>query len=101
MTDAEQDYRIALAGTLPDDQHNGWVDIAADLDDDRETVRYARVAFNVQKVTEVTATGRRIVVVQLLRIEPTENDNEARELADLFEQRTGQATLFREGDDDE
>jgi hypothetical protein len=101
MTDAEQDYKIALAGTLPGEQSNGWEDLADDLHRDRARVRYARIAYNVQSSKEVTATGKKILTIQLLRIEPTDNnlaDIDEMELRRMFEARTGQATLLADRD---
>lgn len=98
MADENREYRIALAGTLPGEQANGWDDddFAAVLDGNRAKVRYAHVAYNVQSAKEVTATGKRIITVQLLRIEPTPEESageDERMLAEMFTARTGQAML--------
>lgn len=105
----ERDYKIALAGSLPGEQANGWDDdaIKASLDGDRARIRYARVAYNVMSAKEMTASGKRVLTIQLHRIEPVSDDlseAEGRELVRMFEQRTGQTTLFADSnrpDDDE
>lgn len=97
--DEGQDFRIALAGTLPGEQANGWDDdtLKADLYRNRAKVRYARVAYNVASSKEITSTGKRILTIQLVRIEPVGESLDSLEEAELmhfFEQRTGQATLL-------
>lgn len=95
------DYRIALAGTLPGEQANGWDGQAEDLDADRARVRYALVAYNVASLKEVTATGKKVLTVQLLRIEPCSDEEDeglvSTMLRERFEARTGQTTLFADG----
>lgn len=104
MSSDDDRYRIALSAVLPGDQANGWEDMAEELDGDRAKIRYARIAYTVQKVSEVTATGKRIVAMQLVRIEPVNDADNARDdeqmLMHLFEERTGQATLFPPRGDD-
>jgi hypothetical protein len=100
MSESEgREYKIALAGTLPGEQGNGWDDdtLKAELDRDRSRVRYARVAYTVLHTREVTATGKRVLTIQLVRVEPTPDELasiEERQLLDMFERRTGQTTLF-------
>jgi hypothetical protein len=105
MTDGGQEYRIALAGSLPAEQANGWDDetLKEELFQNRARVRYARVAYSVLHSKEVTATGKRVLTIVLQRIEPTPDgqaDSDERELLHLFERRTGQATLFPPARDD-
>lgn len=99
MPDEGRDYKIALAGTLPGDHANGWDDddFAATLDGNRAKTRYARVAYSVMHSKEVTATGKRILTIQLQRIEPVPDEaaeSDEQMLMHLFERRTGQSTLF-------
>lgn len=102
----DREYKIALAGTMPAEQANGWDDddFAATLDGNRAKVRYARIAYSVASAKEVTDTGKRILTVRLQRIEPIPDEqaaSEERELVNMYERRTGQATLFPPRDDDE
>lgn len=94
----DREYKIALAGSLPSEQANGWDDddFAAILDGNRARMRYARVAYSVMSSKEVTATGKRILTVQLHRIEPVpdaKSSDEEQAILELFTERTGQATL--------
>lgn len=104
MADEGRDYKIALAGSLPGEQANGWDDddFAAVLDGNRAKVRYARIAYNVLHSKEVTATGKRILTIQLQRIEPVSDEKAAddeQDLTEMFTARTGQATLFANTDE--
>lgn len=106
MSSEDSDYRIALAGSLPAEQANGWddPDLAEDLFQNRAKVRYARIAYTVLHYREVTATGKRIITIALNRIEPVPDEHaaaEAREINTLYEARTGQATLFTQADEAE
>ena len=103
----EDGYKIALGGNLPKEQANGWSDpeLADDMFRDRSRVRYAVIAYNVNKYTEKVETEGRILTLQIKRVEPVESgtDDEkalAELLMKLFETRTGQATLFANDDDD-
>lgn len=103
MSDEGQEFKIALAGSMPGELANGWDDdnLKDDLYKDRARVRYARVAYNVASAKEVTATGKRILTIGLVRVEPTDDDDAAVEEAEiirLFEARTGQATLWQNSD---
>jgi hypothetical protein len=94
----EGGYKVALAGTLPTEQASGWADegFAETLDRDRVRTRYALVAYNVASAKEVTATGKKILTVQLQRIEPVPDDDAdefASTLSNYFEDRTGQTML--------
>lgn len=99
MADDDRAFKVTLSSGMPKGPENGWddEDFAEELDGDRALTRYARVAYNVKSMREVTATGQKILAIQLLRIEPTpdsmRNDDEQAVL-DFFEHRTGQATLF-------
>lgn len=97
--DGDQEYRVALSGSLPPEQANGWDDEALkeDLYGDRSRIRYARVAYNVLHHREMTATGKRVLTLSLVRVEPVPDGQAAAEeaaLLELFEERTGQAPLF-------
>lgn len=96
MSGDERDYRVALAGTMPGEQANGWDDddFLAQLDGNRSRIRYARVAYRVMHKKEITDSGRKILTIQLVQIEPTDDEDDARKISDLYEARTGQATLF-------
>ena len=100
----DREYKIALSGALPGVDSNGWDDddFAAVLDGNRAKTRYARVAYSVASSKEVTATGKRILTVQLLRIEPVPDEKMADEetaLTEMHTVRTGQAPLFH-GDEE-
>jgi hypothetical protein len=99
----DREFRVALAGSLPDEDASGWDndEYAAQLDDDRPRTRYAIIAYNVHSVKEITGNGKRIITLQITRIEPVPDDDEdefAQTLNDYTEDRTGQATLFPPGD---
>jgi hypothetical protein len=105
MSDVEDGYKIALGGNLPKEQANGWSDpeLADDMFRDRSRIRYAVIAYNVNKYTEKVETEGRILTLQIKRVEPADaggTDEETLQglLMRLFEARTGQATLFA-GDD--
>lgn len=97
MTD-DNGFKVALAGTLPSEQANGWADeeFAEKLDQNRAATRYALVAYSVMHAKEVTATGKKILTIQLQRIEPIPAEDEAEmasTLSNYFEDRTGQTML--------
>lgn len=100
MTEAEgQEYRIALAGSLPGEGANGWDDdlLKESLFQDRARIRYARIAYNVLHAREVTATGKRVLTLGIARVEPIPeamSTVEERQMLQLFETRTGQGSLF-------
>jgi hypothetical protein len=97
--DGEREYRIALAGSLPGDQANGWdtAELKTQLDANRAKVRYALVAYNVLHTREVTDTGKRVLTIRLQAVEPvpdSDADGVRDHLQELYTERTGQASLF-------
>jgi hypothetical protein len=107
MSEEMDGYKIALGGNLPKEQANGWSDpeLADDMFRDRSRVRYAVVAYNVNKYTEKVETEGRILTLQIKRVEPTDaGTDDERTLSELllklFEERTGQTTLFAGQDND-
>lgn len=104
----EDGYKIALGGNLPKEQANGWSeeDLGAEMFRDRQRIRYAVIAYNVNKYTEKVETEGRILTLQLKRVEPVasgSDDEKALQgmMANLFEERTGQTTLPFNASDDE
>lgn len=103
MADDERRYKVALAGSLPDEQQNGWDsdDFAELLDGNRAEVRFAMVSYNVLHVREVTDTGKKIVTIRVRGIEPVEETHQAHfvrtQMGELRQTRTGQAALIDAG----
>lgn len=102
-SDDGREFKVALSSALPSEDMNGWDDddFAATLDADRGKVRCARISYNVLHQKTMTSTGKKILTIQLLQIEPTEDagGTEQQMLAHLRELRTGQATLFANDED--
>lgn len=103
MSDEERAYKVALAGSLPDEQQNGWDsdEFAEKLDKNRAELRYAMVSYNVLHLREVTDSGKKIVTVRIRGIEPVEEAHQAHfvktQMGTLRQARTGQAALIDEG----
>jgi len=92
-------FKVALSGSLPNDDVNGWDndDFAEELNNERSKGRYAVVYYNVHSTKDITATGKKILTIQLHRVEPVPDedvDEFAQTMTDYFEQRTGITSLF-------
>lgn len=104
MAGDDRAYKIALSGALPNDDINGWDndDLAEDLNADRSKVRYAVISYTVHSTKEMTASGKKILTIQLHRIEPVPDDDAdefAQTMVDYYEERTGQTSLFPPGNE--
>jgi hypothetical protein len=92
---------VALGGNLPPEQANGLIGVAAGLVEDRARVRTAIIQLDVQKYTEKTDDGTRIVTTRIRSIEIIDGDDDGEpDVLKLMRakamRRTGQATLFGE-----
>lgn len=95
-THTEQAVRLSAA--LPKaDQANGLREIAKALLDEPGELRYAVIAFDVQRLVDDLAAGTDTATVRIVRIEPLDGANAdmaRRLLDDAADERRGAVSLF-------